>query len=115
MRELEKILEEIEVYKKVAYENKEIDRLTAFQICQEIIRKHMNDGWIPVKERLPEESGDYIVFLKTDAYLIVHYSAEYKLFNVNDEDDKAYALTDVIAWGHLSDPYKERSDNHDGE
>ena len=27
--------------------------------CKDIIRKHMNDGWIPVEERLPGEPGKY--------------------------------------------------------
>ena len=53
MQELEKILEEIEGYKKAAYEHKNFDGLTAFKICQDIIRNHMNDGWIPVERELP--------------------------------------------------------------
>ena len=53
MSELEKILEEIEAHKKAAYESKNFDGLTAFRICQDIIRKHMNDEWISVKRKLP--------------------------------------------------------------
>lgn len=31
--------------------------------AEEIIRKHMNDGWIPVEERLPENAEDVIATL----------------------------------------------------
>lgn len=62
MHELEKILEEIE------NERTDIDdysdaksRMLArhwnscIDVVEDIIRKHMNDGWIPVEERLPEK------------------------------------------------------------
>lgn len=57
MRELEKILEEIDG-KIESY--KENPRLQVVDICyglniaKRIIRKHINDGWIPVEERLPK-------------------------------------------------------------
>ena len=56
MRELEKILEEIE--QRVNY-CKEHATLEYVDICaglreaEGIIRKHMNDGWIPVERELP--------------------------------------------------------------
>lgn len=67
MQELEKILEEIENTFKENIENIEdengvhhfvIDSFTATFLAKEIIRKHMNDGWIPVEERLPEVPDD---------------------------------------------------------
>ena len=57
MQELEKILEEIDTatdeYGMVDYINDE--PVISKNQAKEIIRKHMNDGWIPVDERLPEE------------------------------------------------------------
>lgn len=50
MQELEKILEEIEIKIAGSMGKKREGLLEA----QKIIRKHMNDGWIPVEERLPE-------------------------------------------------------------
>lgn len=47
MQELEKVLEEIEAYKKDAYENKNFNGLTAFKICQDIICKHMSGAEYP--------------------------------------------------------------------
>ena len=64
MQELEKILEEI---RKAFEENTEyimgedgehrfvIDGCTATYLVNNIIRKHMNDGWIPVEERMPTQ------------------------------------------------------------
>ena len=55
MQELEKILEEIEnarnEYPKACFPW----YVNGMRDAENIIRKHMNDGWIPVEERLPEE------------------------------------------------------------
>ena len=58
MQELEKILEEIdetiERYGKNPYiDGKVTDLCYGLNIAKDIIRKHMNDGWIPMEERLP--------------------------------------------------------------
>ena len=66
MQNLEKILEEIEQKKerclnivKIEVEPMEItthrERYKGLCMAEEIIRKHMNDDWIPVEERLPEK------------------------------------------------------------
>ena len=52
MQELEKILEEID---KASYVHMPNEQCIPLRIVKEIIRKHMNDGWISVEERLPEE------------------------------------------------------------
>lgn len=51
MQELEKILEEIE--EKAVCAGYEDQGFVKMKHIREIIRKHMNDGWIPVEERLP--------------------------------------------------------------
>ena len=63
MQELEKILEEIEELRgQVGSECTSEDHYMkkAWEYCldliEEIIRKHMNGGWIPVEERLPEDA-----------------------------------------------------------
>ena len=69
MQELEKILEEIE--QRVNY-YKEHTTLEYVDICaglreaEDIIRKHMNDGWIPVDRGLPEEGQEVWVAENTD-------------------------------------------------
>lgn len=80
MQELEKILEEINAefdrrigtrLKIIAGTNDDVYRygygksLEAYQqgklFVEDNIRKHMNDGWIPVERGLPEEYGEYLV------------------------------------------------------
>ena len=117
MQELEKILEEIEneserYRKAVGTEH----LVSGLEMAEEIIRKHMNDGWIPVEERLPEVDGFYIATM--DGEIVGQEEpftglAEFENGKwIDDEDD--YRC--VIAWRPLLEPYRpERSDNHDGE
>ena len=139
MQELEKILEEIgelrgqagsgctseDHYIKKAWEHC-LDRVVG------IIRKHMNDGWIPVEERLPEDETDVLVVLKPtyESDYIEYSIASYLRFE-NDEAhwcDNNYGYLEwekysdghggsswyrVIAWQKLDSYHPERSDNHD--
>lgn len=74
MQELEKILEEIDETIDRYGSNPELitENLTDFcyglNIAKDIIRKHMNDGWILVEDRLPDNSEDVLV--TTDVGLI---------------------------------------------
>ena len=61
MQELENVLEEIENeserYRKAVGTEQLVSGL---KMAEEIIRKHMNDGWIPVeKYGLPKDEGVY--------------------------------------------------------
>lgn len=52
--------------------------------CQQVIRDIPEDmGWIPVKERLPETSGWYLV-ARDRHQMCVHYSPEHQMFNCHD-------------------------------
>lgn len=62
MKNLEKILEEIDIKIAGSMGKKRESLLEA----RDIIRKHMNDGWIPVEERLPEEGQEVWISVKTD-------------------------------------------------
>lgn len=111
MQELEKILEEIEGYKKAAYEHKNFDGLTAFKICQDIIRNHVNDGWIPVEERLPKD--DKYILLSFENFslpLVGRYDedAEGGAFYLGDcvEEDTCISMDLLVnAWMPLPEPY----------
>ena len=84
-----------------------------------VIRKHMNDGWIPVEERPPEVDEDteetieddycpeYIVTIRgASESTVLKYSPNGTWF---DDNGNAY---DVIAWRPLPEPYRpERSMN----
>ena len=131
MQELEKILEEI---------NKRIDRsmLYSYQHAEGlreakgIIRKHMNDDWISVDERLPEVFGKYWATIRYDdgrisEPIVVDFRGVRQKYVVDTPNgreyetwgiDTAFHGSRVIAWRpyHIPEPYRpERSDSHDGE
>ena len=59
-------------------------------------------GWIPCKERLPEESGEYYI---TIDYGSIH-STDLSWFYPKDQT-WSYKNANVIAWMPLPEPYKE--------
>lgn len=134
MQELEKILEEIEQRKARAEKlivkppHDKLDQVAndtaetfieAYKECQDIIRKHMNDGWIPVGERLPEESGYYRVTVK-DKELggITEETAWFAYVDDYDMDEsewrELYEYEEVIAWRELA-PYNPERSNDEKE
>lgn len=132
MQELKKILEEIdetiERYGTNPYiDVKVTDLCYGLNIAKGIIRKHMNDGWIPVEERLPEEKEEFndvydpvtLAVIDTEwhkksdivqvtvyardeekyfTYVDNTYNGEWVIFNLDNFK--------VIAWKPLSDPYR---------
>ena len=111
MQELEKILEEIDIKIAGSMGKKREGLLEA----REILRKHMNDGWIPVEERLPEENGDDGELIVTDKdgriwsgiyYGITEETDEYPCFHKWDEEMWHCYKPDVIAWCPLPEPYR---------
>ena len=64
MRELEKILEEIE---RKSFTNMTITHSMVVKMndIRDIIRKHMNDGWIPVEKDLPKNESEVWVVLES--------------------------------------------------
>lgn len=120
MQELEKILEEIEQRKARAEKlivkppHDKLDQVAndtaesfieAYKECQDIIRKHMNDVWIPVEERLPEEAGTYIINALTGERNIVTFAKwqnRYKRFDMTG----ARTYWKIIAWRPLPEPYR---------
>ena len=129
MQELEKILEEIEkeaicissYYVSEKFRDKE-DLYVPLSDVNNIIRKHMNDGWILVEERLPEEKKSVLVqWEKYDRHLNVTLTYLDVMW-LDDADEKVFETINgvpngkVIAWRPLPDPYRpERSDNNDRE
>ena len=113
---LEEIDETIERYGENPYiDGKVTDICYGLNIAKDIIRKHMNDGWISVEERLPEisrtpgeddECPEFNVTIRgaEEATTLKYSSADGTWF-----DDNGYVY-DVIAWRPLPEPYRpERS------
>lgn len=126
MQELEKILEEIDETISRYGSNPELitENLTDFcyglNVAKDIIRNHMNDGWIPVDEQLPEvdedvedtieddECPEYIVTIRgAQESTTLKYSPDGTWF---DENGYVY---DVIAWQPLPETYHPERSNHD--
>lgn len=64
-------------------------------------------NWIPVSERLPETSGDYLVTTSRGNVNVLEFSAKYSIFNASDlQECPKYAIA-VKAWMPLPNPYKE--------
>ena len=115
MQNLEKILEEIdetiERYGTNPYIDVKVTELCyGLNIAKDIISKHMNDGWNPVEERLPEESGYYRVAVRnTELGDITEETAWFAHVDDYDMDEsewrELYEYEEVIAWRELS-PYR---------
>lgn len=132
MQKLEKILEEMKrikdgnrkenLYAKYPPSSKDQEVLNAYSQGYEdgtdnfynavvdIIRKHMNDGWTPADERLPED-GTYICTL--DGELCGLEEPFTGMCGIEkgiwDEPDC------VIAWRPLPEPYRPEGSDHGGE
>ena len=77
------------------------------KILEEIIRKHTNDGWIPVEERLPDENGIYLATCD-DAEVPVKQMRYEKDVKPNGLFYDVYGIYDgkVYAWRPLPDLYR---------
>ena len=111
MQELEKILEEIKTEKKKHWDPAdESDKIIGwcFDKCMDIVRNHLNDGWVSVEERVPKEEGYKVLVCSKkgniDTGIYSPYTKQWFIGNIS-------ALgKDIIAWRPLPEPYRpERS------
>lgn len=120
MQKLEKILEEIEMKKKKCLDivRVEIDPMEitihreqykGLRMAEDIIRKHMNDGWISVEKRPPIPNKEVWVTVKRNG----------KVFVSTDEMTEKehfwnYGKENILAWKEketIPEPYRpERSE-----
>lgn len=106
MQELEEILEEInrriDEYVDYDYVRGSGDVVKGLSIAKSIVRKHMNDGWISVEERLPEESLNSVI--GWDEYrercCFVQYYGGRWILGADREP------VNIIAWRPLPEPYR---------
>lgn len=77
-----------------------------------------NGGWTPVKDKLPEKNGNYLVTIKPTSnfsYVTVHY---FGIFNNHLSfydyfDGEYFELNCITAWMPLPAPYKEEKCNQE--
>ena len=138
MQELEKIVEEIaglkEMYKASAfslldkgnlpceYDKSDIEseKVQALSEAIAIIRKHMNDGWIPVDERLStmeeyqKDDGRAILDdgnRRYAGYFDVYTEKFYRYRHVTAYRAELYEDNGVITWRPLPEPYSPEFQN----
>lgn len=127
MQELEKVLDEIEQYRKAASDIGDFNVSAAYEKSMSIIREHMNDGkcgecsrrkwyqkgfedgrknndgWISVEECLPEGNKTVLVCLYEGAIDVAWHDG----YRWKTGFSHADWLSDVIAWHSLPDPYRK--------
>ena len=105
MQELEKILEEIDAHAIEFEIFGTSDDYISIGWVKDIIRKHMNDGWIPVSIRMPEKAGTYIINVldgERDIVTFAKWQNRYKRFDMTG----ARAYWRIIAWRPIPEPYR---------
>ena len=128
MQELEKILEEIELEKKRCSLSRDcsneyaVKEISLLEKIEKIIRKHVNDGWISVDDRLPMRTLDEKINESYQKYLVFidgvdGWDIDIAVYNFwNDKKwreahDGYGEIENVIAWHPLPEPYRpERSE-----
>ena len=123
--QLKKILEDMEQYRRRAVENGDFNVAAAHEKDMNIISKHMNDGWIPVEDRLPtmeeyqKDDGRFILDdgnRRCAGYYDVYTGRFYSYRHITPYRAELYEDNRIIAWRPLPELYRpERSDNNDGE
>lgn len=137
MQELEKILEEIKESSIMVATSKEhyihpqdgrfVEEVVLLDCVEDIISKHMNDGWISVDDRLPEVFGKYWATIRYDdgrisEPIVVDFRGVQEKYVVDTPNgreyetwgiDSAFHGSRIIAWRpyYIPEPYRpERSE-----
>lgn len=120
MQELEKILEEIDQELQCYLEINLGDEYNAgikdmAEMSKKIIRKHMNDGWILVEERMPEEPHEGVDEDDLEEYIVMIDGAERPATLKYAGNGQwletgnwweAVTYYSVVAWQPLPEPYR---------
>lgn len=105
MQELKKILEEIEKGTHT-FEllGRDVD-FVAIDWVRDVIRKHMNDGWIPVEKDLPKNESEVWVVLESTYGTVyrTYSSARYLYFENYGESHWCDNHYGYLEWDKYSD------------
>ena len=130
MQELEKILEEIEQAKREPWyrlSNYDVKHKLdgAINRIVDIIRKHLNDGWISVDDKLPEDNVDVLITyadIDDENYTDICITTYgYAYLGGNKLDFKEWRSPfeyfksnyKVMAWQYLPEPYRPERNNEE--
>lgn len=128
MQELEKILEEIDETIERYKENANVEAVDicyGMKVAKKIIRNHMNDGQIPVQDKLPEDDVDVLIAyadIDDENYTDICITTYgYAYLGGNKLDFKEWRSPfeyfrsnyKVIAWQPLPEPYRPERNNEE--
>lgn len=100
---LEKILEDTEQLINMHYEDDSVKFLILKNLRN--VRKHINDGWIPVNERLPENDRSVLMCGDTGCIDVGWWNGKRWKTGFSHADN-----FEAVAWRPLPEPYRpERS------
>lgn len=97
MQELEKILEEIEKNKHIVEIFGRGVFFVPLEAVKQIIRKHMDDRWIPVEERLPEKN-EYFADTSSDREFPNGYYRRLEIAYMTDTIEYVHGYYDGYKW-----------------
>lgn len=116
MQELEIVQEKIQNHYRVVKTDEDLEWNRAIDLCTNIINahiKHMNDGWIPVEERLPEVDEDIEETTEDDDCpeynVTIRGASESTTLKYSPDGtwfDKNGYVYDVIAWRPMPEVYR---------
>ena len=116
MQELEIVREKLQSKYRVVKTDEDLEWNRAIDLCTNIINahiKHMNEGWIPVEQRLPEAGEHVLASFKSDGFLpataIISENGRWSMLQgAKGFDD---VTEDVIAWRPLPEPYRPKKES----
>lgn len=88
-----------------------------FDDVEEILEKHMTDGWVPVEERLPEEGEEVLVWYEYFRY--GDYNCMFQTYGIGYQYDGHWSgdvngrKARCIAWRPLPEPYRPERRNEE--
>lgn len=118
MKELEIVREKIQNKYRVVKTDEDLEWNRAIDLCTNIINahiKHMNDGWIPVDKKLPEEqinhiTNDFYEYQVTAKFGECVDIRHYKFGRGHWWHGSSIVDKYVIAWRPIPDPYNPRKE-----
>ena len=114
-----KLIKDVEYY--ISHTNETSGEHYAYIRCKQLVERQPKVGeWIPCSKRLPEETGEYLVWYDCgdeEGCMVVNFDAGIGSFGdwYDDYDNITLGFVDsefiyfetAVAWMPLSEPYKE--------
>lgn len=120
MQELEIVREKLQNKYRVVKTDEDLEWNRAIDLCTNIINahiKHMNDGWIPVEDRLPtmeeyqKDDGRFVLDdgnRRCAGYFDVYTGRFYSYRHITPYRAELYEDNKIIAWRPLPEPYRPK-------